>query len=200
MRDDGVGRVLVASLHQAIGDVLPARLDFYEHWLHVEGLRDGTIHLAPLQAVLSFLRQEGDAYEAIVGRAGEYAAEWTAADLGGLERAFVRGLPPPLRRRWLARMAGRIVRATYRESRASARMRRGAARVEIADSVFCGVRRPGPRPLCGYYAAACARLFLEFGVEAEALVVECRGMGRAACVIDVAPGDRSKPPVGAEAA
>ena len=35
---------------------------FYENWLNAEGLREGTIGLAPLYAVLSFLRQEGDAY------------------------------------------------------------------------------------------------------------------------------------------
>ena len=60
MRDAVVGRVLVASLHQGISDILPARLAFYENWLHAEGLRDGTIGLAPLYAVLSFLRQEGE--------------------------------------------------------------------------------------------------------------------------------------------
>ena len=73
MRDAGIGRVLVASLHQGIADVLPARLGFYESWLHAEGLRDGTIGLAPLYAVLSFLRQEGDAYKNITTSAGEYA-------------------------------------------------------------------------------------------------------------------------------
>jgi hypothetical protein len=30
---------------------LPTRLAFYENWLHAEGLRDGTIGLAPLYAV-----------------------------------------------------------------------------------------------------------------------------------------------------
>ena len=63
MREAGIGRVLVASLHQAIADILPTRLAFYENWLNAEGLREGTIGLAPLYAVLSFLRQEGDAYQ-----------------------------------------------------------------------------------------------------------------------------------------
>ena len=65
MREAGIGRVLVASLHQAIADILPTRLGFYENWLNAEGLREGTIGLAPLFAVLSFLRQEGDAYRII---------------------------------------------------------------------------------------------------------------------------------------
>ena len=59
-------------LDQGISDVLPARLGFYENWLHAEGLRAGTIGLGPVTAVLSFLRQEGDAYDIITERAGEY--------------------------------------------------------------------------------------------------------------------------------
>ena len=81
MREAGIGRVLVASLHQGIADILPTRLGFYENWLNAEGLREGTIGLAPLYAVLSFLRQEGDAYQLITTRAGEYAAEWTVQSM-----------------------------------------------------------------------------------------------------------------------
>jgi hypothetical protein len=77
MKEAGIGRLLVASLHQGIADILPNRLSFYENWLDTEGLRDGSIGLAPLYAVLSFLRQEGEAYQIITTRAGEYAAEWT---------------------------------------------------------------------------------------------------------------------------
>ena len=77
MSEPRIGRVLVASLHQAIADVLPARLEFSVNWLYVTGLREGTIGLAPLSAVLSFLRSEGPAYTEITTRAGEYAAEWT---------------------------------------------------------------------------------------------------------------------------
>ena len=74
MRDAGIGRVLVASLHQGISDTLPTRLGFYENWLDAQGLRDGTIGLAPLYAVLSFLRQEDDeAYQTITTCAGVYA-------------------------------------------------------------------------------------------------------------------------------
>ena len=68
MREAGIGRVLVASLHQGIADILPTRLGFYENWLNAEGLREGTIGLAPLYAVLSFLRQEGPAYALVTTR------------------------------------------------------------------------------------------------------------------------------------
>ena len=80
MTEGGVGRLLVASLHQGIADLLPSRLEFYEAWLNPSGLRDGRIGLAPLAAVLSFLRQEGESYRLIAARAGEYTAEWMVAD------------------------------------------------------------------------------------------------------------------------
>src|ERR687891_2028611 len=110
MREAGIGRVLVASLHQGIADILPNRLGFYENWLNAEGLRDGTIGLAPLYAVLSFLRQEGDASQMITSRAGEYAAEWTVESMPPLHRAMIRAAPAWLRTRMLVRLARRLVR------------------------------------------------------------------------------------------
>ena len=93
MIDAGVGRLLVASLHQGIADLLPTRLEFYEAWLNPAGLRDGRIGLAPLAAVLSFLRQEGEPYQLVAARAGEYTAEWLVADLPRFERTIVRAAP-----------------------------------------------------------------------------------------------------------
>src|SRR6266852_4887601 len=113
MRQAGIGRVLVASLHQGIADILPNRLGFYENWLNAEGLREGTIGLAPLFAVLSFLRQEGDAYSMITTRAGEYAAEWTVQSMPGIQRALFNAAPVWLRRRLLLRLASRLVRSSY---------------------------------------------------------------------------------------
>src|SRR3954447_7983430 len=116
MREAGIGRVLVASLHQAIADILPTRLTFYENWLNAEGLRDGTIGLAPLYAVLSFLRQEGEAYQMITTRAGEYAAEWTVQSMAPIRRALIRAAPDWLRARLLLGLARDLVRASYRGS------------------------------------------------------------------------------------
>src|ERR671918_383445 len=82
MNEAGIGRLLVASLHQAIADLLPTRLEFYEAWLNPTGLRDGRIGLAPLAAVLSFLRQEGEQYTLVAARAGEYTAEWWVGGRG----------------------------------------------------------------------------------------------------------------------
>lgn len=177
MREASVGRVLVASLHQAISDELPTRLGFYETWLDAEGLREGTIGLPPLLAVLSFLRQEGDAYDRVVTRAGEYAAEWTVESIASVERSFIAAAPRWLRVRLLLRVAKLLVRRSYHGARAVGTMRRGAAHVSLEGSVFCSVREPAPSPLCGFYAAACARLLALFDVEATASVVSCRGAG-----------------------
>ena len=60
MTEGHLGRLLPACLHQAIADVLPQRLEFYEEWLDPVGLRDGSIGLAPISAVIGFLRTEGE--------------------------------------------------------------------------------------------------------------------------------------------
>src|SRR5689334_3588784 len=158
MSEAGVGRVLVASLHQSIADLLPTRLAFYENWLNAEGLREGTIGLAPLYAVLSFLRQEGDAYQMITQRAGEYAAEWTVQSMSQMERAMIKAAPGWLRSRLLLRLGSRLVRDTYQGSRAIAKTRKGTSNVDVRASIFCTVREPVAHPLCGFYAAAYVRM------------------------------------------
>lgn len=186
MSDPGVGRVLVASLHQAIADILPTRLSFYENWLNAEGLREGTIGLAPLYAVLSFLRQEGEAYNIITTRAGEYAAEWTVQSMRPMRRAVLKATPAWLRRRMLMRLARRLVRETYQGSRAVLRLRRGLARVDVRASIFCTVREPVAQPLCGFYAAAFTRLMRMFDLGATSEVIACRGTGGSSCILHVA--------------
>ena len=136
MREAGIGRVLVASLHQGIADILPTRLAFYENWLNAEGLREGTIGLAPLYAVLSFLRQEGDAYTLITTRAGEYAADWTVQSMTPIQRAMLKAAPLWLRSRMLLRLAQRLVHSSYQRQ---PRDRTGPARVGARRSARLGV-------------------------------------------------------------
>jgi len=189
VREAGIGRVLVASLHQGIADILPTRLAFYENWLNAEGLREGTIGLAPLYAVLSFLRQEGDAYHIITTRAGEYAAEWTVASMSPVQRTFIRAAPNWLRGRLLVRLSRQLVRSTYRGSRVVSRLSRGSANLDVRASLFCTVRERVPRPLCGFYAAAFTRLLSLFNVQARAEVVACRATGEPSCVLRIARYD-----------
>jgi len=179
MSDDArIGRVLVASLHQAIADVLPDRLEFYENWLTVPGLREGTIGLAPLSAVLSFLRLEGEAYNRTMSCAGEYAADWTVSSMSGFERRVISALPTMLRTRGALRTARTLVRSTYPGSRMKIRLKRGTAAVDLRGSLFCETREATPMPLCGFYAAAIARVLHHFSLSAEAQVHECRATSR----------------------
>lgn len=189
MREAGIGRVLVASLHQGIADILPTRLAFYENWLNAEGLREGTIGLAPLYAVLSFLRQEGDAYDMITTRAGEYAAEWTVQSMPAARRAIVRAAPAWLRGRLVLRLAGHLVRNSFTGNRAISRLRRRTATVEVRASVFCTVREPVPQPLCGFYSAAIARLMTLFGLQAHAEILACRATREPTCIMKITLAD-----------
>ena len=189
MTEGGVGRLLVASLHQAIADVLPARLEFYEAWLNPVGLREGRIGLAPLAAVLSFLRQEGDAYRWVTERAGEYAAEWTVADLAPLHSAVIRHAPMRLRARLVMRLARAMIRHTYRGSSGVVRWRKARGAVDIRGSLFCEVRDPVDRPLCEYYASAIRRVMRLFAIDVDIATEQCRATGAGHCqmVVSVRP-------------
>jgi len=187
MNDAGVGRLLVASLHQGIADVLPTRLDFYESWLNPAGLRDGRIGLAPMAAVLSFLRQEGEQYDEIARRAGEYTAEWMVQAMSPVERRVTNALPPRLRLWYVMRLARRLVRQTYGGSRAIVRWRSGGiGAVDLRDSLFCQVREPTAQPLCEFYAAAIRRLTALFHLDVTVQTDGCRATGAPRCVIAVA--------------
>jgi bacteriochlorophyll 4-vinyl reductase len=193
MRDAGIGRVLVAALHQSIADILPDRLDFYENWLDAKGLRDGTIGLAPLAAVLSFLRTEGVSYETVTTRAGAYAAEWTIAELSPFRRRMISRASAFLRRALALRIARRLVHRSYTGSRARVRLRRGVGQVDIKSSIFCGVRDRTSHPLCYFYAAAFATIFRQLDVAASAAVTACQAEGSASCRVEVRLDDAAQP-------
>jgi predicted hydrocarbon binding protein len=185
MVEGGIGRLLVASLHQGIADLLPTRLEFYEAWLNPAGLRDGRIGLAPFAAVLSFLRLEGEPYNLIAGRAGEYTAEWTVADLSPSRRAMVRAAPPGLRTWIVMRLARRMIRNTYSGSRAIVKWRSGEGQIDIRGSIFCEVRERVGDPLCEFYASAVRRLLFLFNLEADVGIQHCRATGADQCLMSV---------------
>jgi bacteriochlorophyll 4-vinyl reductase len=185
MNDAGVGRLLVASLHQGIADVLPTRLEFYEGWLNPAGLREGRIGIAPLAAVLSFLRQEGEAYQLVAARAGEYSAEWMVQELPPFERRVVTGMPDAIRLRLVARLARRLVRQTYGGSRAVVRWRKGRASIDLRGSIFCEVRDAVDEPLCEFYAAAFRRLMQLFNIQVDVGTERCRATGGSQCLMSV---------------
>ena len=185
MNEAGIGRLLVASLHQGIADLLPSRLEFYEAWLNPSGLRHGRIGLAPLAAVLSFLRQEGAAYHLIAARAGEYTAEWTVVGLPGPKRAFVRAAPEWLRIWLVMRLARQMVRNTYRGSRAVVQWRRREGAVDIRGSIFCEVRDRVPEPLCEFYASALRRLMSLFSITVDVGITHCRATGGGQCLLTI---------------
>lgn len=178
---DGIGRILVASLHQSIGDVLPMRLEYYEHWLTPTGMREGRTGLAPLNAVLSFLRQEGETpYDRVMAAAGQYSAEWAHAEHrvpGGL----VLALPKRVRLTVALRRARRLARAAFDSTRATARVRRDAATLDIRDSIFCTVREPWPWPTCRYFAAAAQRQLELLELDGAVSIEQCRAMGADVC-------------------
>jgi hypothetical protein len=181
MTDAAVGRLLVASLHQGIADLLPMRLEFYESWLHPSGLREGRIGLAPLAAVLSFLRLEGQPYHLIAARAGEYTADWTVAGLSRFRRRLILAMPPALRKRLVVGIAQWMVRNTYGDTNVTVRWRQWSGAIALQSSLFCEVRERVEAPLCEFYAAAFRRLMSLFNLEADVVTEQCRATGASRC-------------------
>ena len=184
MVDAGIGRLLIASLHQGIAEIVPTRLPFYENWLTPPGLRDTKFGLAPLHAVLSFLRREGQLpYEQIMRRAGIYTADWGYSDLSPLQRAVVRSLPVALRTRAALHLSRRLVKKTFRGSRARTRLRKGTGTIDIKASIFCAVRETAEWPMCVFYSAAVERFLHRFDLDASVETRECKASGGDLCTM-----------------
>ena len=200
MVDAGIGRLLVASLHQGIADAIPLRLEFYEHWLTPLGLREGRVGLAPLHAVLSFLRQEGrTVYDDVMEHAGRHAADWAHAELGVGARALTSMLPPRLRARYALGLCRRLVRATFHPSVARVRLSGSEGTLSISASVFCGLREAAHWPMCRFYAAAVERHLELTQLPAVVTVTGCRAEGGDECLLLVQIGG-SRSVTSAEAA
>lgn len=185
MTDDGVGRLLVVSLHQAIAEELPQRLEFYEHWLSPMGLKEGRGGLAPLLAVLSFLRQEGEStYDRVMTLAARHSAEWHEADSASTIR-LLRWMPRRLRARFALGRARRLLTAAFAPMSVTTSSRRGITTIAIRRSVFCSLREPWPWPTCRYVAGAIERVLAQHGLAAQVRVEGCAGQGRSECALAV---------------
>ncbi len=155
MVDAGIGRLLIASLHQGIADVSPTRLDFYENWLSPSGLRDGRMGLAPLGAVLSFLQREGPPDDrAIPAHAGTCAADWAYDGTSALRKALIKRLPPKLRTRAALGLGRALVTHTISRSKVTLRMRHGEGVIDIRSPLFDYLRQPSSAPMRVFYASA----------------------------------------------
>jgi predicted hydrocarbon binding protein len=186
MTEVSLGRLLAASLHQAIGEVIPLRLEFYENWLHSEGLWDGSIGPAPMLGVLGFLRtEEGDVYDRVVYRAGELASEWTLMSMYASGRRVMRPLPRWFRLRRALKAAQDVAMGVNAGTRVTGRVRAGLVHVELADSLFCTVRGVQTKPLCGFYSALLNHTFLSFALPGEVTIRACRAMGSKRCELVV---------------
>jgi len=88
-----------------------------------------------------------------------------------------------LRARMALELTKRVIRRTYQGGRATSRLRRGQGTITLRSSIFCAVREPSSRALCGYYAAALERTLALVSVNGNVAVQACQGAGAASCVI-----------------
>ena len=194
MSEPRIGRVLAASLHQAIDELMPTRVEFYESWLTAARIRQGDLGRGRIAAVISFLRREGAEYDAVVDRAGRYAADWTVDALPVVERALLRRLPRPIRVRVVLRLAARMIHQLHDGGRLRALVRRDIAVVTVERSLFCDVREPAGAPLCRFYGAVLERCIESFGMSARVQLSRCRATGDGTCELIIHLGSRETRP------
>lgn len=187
MTEARIGRVVVASLHEALAHQLPLRIEFYETYLRPMGMRAGTIGAASFQAALSFLRLEPGAYDSVVRQAGALAAEWTFTNVPALQRAIWASLPEGVRRRRAVRLTARLVDGTMRGARGRVGGPRSSPTLAITGSPFCDLRRHADEPMCGFYAAALQRFLDILRVPSKAETVGCHAGGADACQLATVP-------------
>ena len=186
MSEARIDRLLGAALHQAIADLLPMRLDFYESYLRPRGWREDAVNLAPVTAVLSFLRhEEPGTYDAVMVRAAGYASEWWMARQSWPVRSGRQLLPSWMRLRQAGRMARQHFEHAYRGTKVRVRPARGRLDLEIRGSIFCNSREHAHDPNCRYYLAFLEALLADDSQPRTAAIAACRALGGEHCLITV---------------
>lgn len=183
-----IGRVLVASLHQAISDTLPTRVDFYDHWLGGQRMRDGSVGLAPMSAVLGFLRAEGAPYHEVMAQAGRYAADWSVDSMSAFQRRALMASPRWWRFRRVLTLAGATLRQGYEPMKVRTRVRGSEGRMSITNSLFCRVRETQAAPLCDFHRALVVQLLSRFEIPATCRIEQCLGTQGSSCELVIEVG------------
>lgn len=197
MSEARIERLVAAAIHQAIGDIVPSRLEFYESYLRPRGWREDAVNLAPVAAVLSFLRHEPEGtYNQVMTRAADYAAGWVHDAMPWRTRALLRVGPAWVRLRRLASIVRQHLDRSYRGTSVAITVRRGELRLTVAGSIFCSTRDPDSAPHCLYYAAFVEHLLTRAGVDvAHATIDDCRARGGDVCRLHVVVGTAPAPAV-----
>ena len=186
MSEARIDRLLGAALHQAIADLLPMRLDFYESYLRPRGWREDAVKLAPVTAVLSVLRhEEPGTYDAVMVRAAAYASEWWLARQAWHVRRSRRLLPAWMRLRQAGRLAKQHFEHAYRGTKVRVRVTRRRLELEIRGSIFCNSRETADGPHCRYYLAFLEALLAADPLPRTAAIAACRALGGEHCLITI---------------
>lgn len=186
MSEARIDRLLAAALHQAIADLLPLRLEFYETYLRPRGWREDAVNLGPVKAVLSFLRhEEPGAYDEVMIAAAGYAADWWLRGQPWHVRRRLRWLPRGMRLRQIARHTRQHFERSYAGTKVRTRTRRRRLDVEIRGSIFCSPREHGDEPSCRYYLAFIEILLERAGLAGDGTLESCTALGGAHCLVRI---------------
>lgn len=183
-----VERKFVASLHRALEEVAPERLEVFEKWFNPADRRP-QFHIAPVIGAVGYLRKTPELYRKVMEKAGRYASQWSCLDLPQLRRKMIQSRLPFGRDRLLRHLLRFGLRSIHRDGALETARNGDHLVVTVANSLFCRTGGPGgDEPACLYYAALFAGL-LDCTQEKTSSFIEsaCRGLGDAACQFEALP-------------
>jgi hypothetical protein len=174
---------LLESLHRAIGELLPARLEHYENWLGPSGLHE--LGLDSFFAMVTSLRQEGDAFDLVTERAGHHAAVWSFEALPAVKRVLVRAMPRGFRKQAALRLVSVVLPRLCAGIHIDMTRRGSTVLVNLEKSPFCIFSEPGVDRSCTFCASTISALLGLLGLPAAVRASRCQAAGDRSCLLMV---------------
>jgi hypothetical protein len=185
--DNGlVERKFVASLHKALEDLAPERLEIFKKWFDPADRRP-QFHIATVIGAIGYLRRSPDLYHKVMEKAGHYASQWSCLDLPRIERKFRFRLPFG-RDRLVKHLLQRGLKSIHRDGELETARDGDKLVVTVSNSLFCRTEKNGGEPTCEYYSALFAGL-LDCTHENWSSITEsaCRAQGDSSCRFEALP-------------
>lgn len=185
--DNGlVERKFVASLHKALEELAPERLEIFEKWFDPADRR-AQFHIASVIGAIGYLRRSPDLYHKVMEMAGRYASQWSCLDLPQIKRK-IRFRLPFGRDRLVKHLLQSGLKSIHRDAELETARDGDKLVVTVSNSLFCRTELNGGEPTCEYYSALFAGLLACTHEKCSSITESaCRSRGDSCCRFEALP-------------
>ncbi len=186
MENGLVERKFVASLHKALEELAPERLEIFEKWFDPADRRP-QFHIASIIGAVGYLRRSPELYHKVMEKAGHYASQWSCLDLPENKRKILFRLPFGRDRR-VKHLLQKGLRSIHRDGQLETARDGDKLVVTLSNSLFCRTELIGNEPTCEYYSAFFAGLLACIHENCSSMTESaCRGQGDSSCRFEALP-------------